>query len=270
MAVGVSAWFDSATESSIRAMWKLLADAGLSRTLHDGPYRPHITHAMSVSLHERKSKSVVTLHADSLKNGRQDTRLKREKFDERSYSDHVRVSACWIGYRAVTHDVVGDDQCAWTGQLKCPRQVLRTARLVSIDEHDIERLGAFGQCINRVAGKHRDTASAHDGPRIVLRINNMDGHAGFLISEFENRLKDARVSSCNLPGAQVPRQQPLRPFELPRRVPPRRDESSKRGGQPVRRPYKPELPRRLLVSRLDRLRRCRSVRRSPSPCHPPR
>ena len=46
MAVGVSAWFDSATESSIRAMWKLLADAGLSRTLHNGPYRPHITLAV--------------------------------------------------------------------------------------------------------------------------------------------------------------------------------------------------------------------------------
>jgi 2'-5' RNA ligase len=46
MAIGVSAWFDSATESKIRTIWKQLADAGLSRTLHDGPYRPHVTLAV--------------------------------------------------------------------------------------------------------------------------------------------------------------------------------------------------------------------------------
>ena len=46
MPVAVSAWFDESTESSIRAMWKRLADAGFSRELHDGPYRPHITLAL--------------------------------------------------------------------------------------------------------------------------------------------------------------------------------------------------------------------------------
>lgn len=43
MAIGVSAWFDTRTEVHIRGIWKSLADSNLSRTLHEGPYRPHIT-----------------------------------------------------------------------------------------------------------------------------------------------------------------------------------------------------------------------------------
>ena len=43
MAIAVSAWLDSQTESQVRDIWKSLHQAGLCSTLHLGPYRPHVT-----------------------------------------------------------------------------------------------------------------------------------------------------------------------------------------------------------------------------------
>lgn len=43
MAIGVSAWFDSASEQRIHEIWQDLHEQGINSTLHVGPYRPHIT-----------------------------------------------------------------------------------------------------------------------------------------------------------------------------------------------------------------------------------
>src|SRR5207249_672755 len=43
MAIGVSLWFDDALEARVRALWRMIAERGISRVLHDGPYRPHVT-----------------------------------------------------------------------------------------------------------------------------------------------------------------------------------------------------------------------------------
>jgi 2'-5' RNA ligase len=43
MAFAVSAWFDAVLEGRVRAIWRLLSETTLSSTLHEGPYRPHIT-----------------------------------------------------------------------------------------------------------------------------------------------------------------------------------------------------------------------------------
>ncbi|RIL05360.1 MAG: hypothetical protein DCC71_10520 [Proteobacteria bacterium] len=43
MAFAVSAWFDAALESRVRAIWTLLSESDLSSAFHEGPYRPHIT-----------------------------------------------------------------------------------------------------------------------------------------------------------------------------------------------------------------------------------
>jgi 2'-5' RNA ligase len=67
MAIGVSAWFDSATESAIRAMWKQLADAGVSRTLHDGPYRPHVTLAVFETIDREAFVPAIRQHLSSLR-----------------------------------------------------------------------------------------------------------------------------------------------------------------------------------------------------------
>jgi 2'-5' RNA ligase len=43
MATGVSLWFDAALEAHVRALWREIAQRGISRVLHDGSYRPHVT-----------------------------------------------------------------------------------------------------------------------------------------------------------------------------------------------------------------------------------
>lgn len=43
MAFAVSAWFDAALEGRVRSIWRLLSERHLSSSLHEGPYRPHIT-----------------------------------------------------------------------------------------------------------------------------------------------------------------------------------------------------------------------------------
>src|SRR6476661_2124426 len=43
MAIGISAWLDAHAEHAVRELWRAVAEAGLDRSLHDGPYRPHVT-----------------------------------------------------------------------------------------------------------------------------------------------------------------------------------------------------------------------------------
>ena len=50
MAIAISAWFDAGTEAIVRGIWKSLAEQGLSRAMHGGPYRPHVTLAVYESL----------------------------------------------------------------------------------------------------------------------------------------------------------------------------------------------------------------------------
>jgi 2'-5' RNA ligase len=72
MAFAVSAWFDAALEGRVREIWKLLSETGISSTLHEGPYRPHITlglyeeldrsafaHALRASMRNRAGLPVV-------------------------------------------------------------------------------------------------------------------------------------------------------------------------------------------------------------------
>lgn len=46
----VSLWFDPATETAVRALWRALHDEGVSSTFHLGRYRPHLTLAVSGGL----------------------------------------------------------------------------------------------------------------------------------------------------------------------------------------------------------------------------
>jgi 2'-5' RNA ligase len=46
MPFAVSVWFDETTDREIRALWRVMADEGVSRFLHDGPFRPHLTLAL--------------------------------------------------------------------------------------------------------------------------------------------------------------------------------------------------------------------------------
>src|SRR5436309_12647153 len=43
MAIGVSLWFDTELERRVRELWQEIAAAGVSSSLFDGRYRPHIT-----------------------------------------------------------------------------------------------------------------------------------------------------------------------------------------------------------------------------------
>lgn len=43
MAFGVSLWFDSAFEQTIRGVWGAVRDEGVAAKLADGAYRPHVT-----------------------------------------------------------------------------------------------------------------------------------------------------------------------------------------------------------------------------------
>ena len=43
MAIAISAWFDRSAELSVRSVWKQMAESGVDDTLHNGPYRPHLT-----------------------------------------------------------------------------------------------------------------------------------------------------------------------------------------------------------------------------------
>jgi 2'-5' RNA ligase len=56
MAFAVSAWFDPALEARVRAIWRLLGEAGLSSDLHEGPYRPHVT----LGIHDELDRSAFS------------------------------------------------------------------------------------------------------------------------------------------------------------------------------------------------------------------
>ncbi len=43
MPVSVSFWFDPATDARVRAVWRELAEAGISSYMHECGFRPHIT-----------------------------------------------------------------------------------------------------------------------------------------------------------------------------------------------------------------------------------
>lgn len=43
MPVSVSFWFDPATDAAVRAVWRKLAEAGISTYMHECGFRPHIT-----------------------------------------------------------------------------------------------------------------------------------------------------------------------------------------------------------------------------------
>lgn len=46
MAIAASLWFDPILEQKVRDIWAEFAQLGVSRLLHDGPYRPHVTLAV--------------------------------------------------------------------------------------------------------------------------------------------------------------------------------------------------------------------------------
>jgi hypothetical protein len=46
MAYAVSVWFDEDIDREIRGVGRVMADEGISRFLHNGPFRPHLTLAI--------------------------------------------------------------------------------------------------------------------------------------------------------------------------------------------------------------------------------
>jgi len=66
MAIAVSAWFDMQTESRVRDIWWTLAEAGLARTLHDGPYRPHVTLAVYDAIDRREFTATLRARLSAL------------------------------------------------------------------------------------------------------------------------------------------------------------------------------------------------------------
>lgn len=67
MVIGVSAWFDVRTESAVRDIWRMLADAGISRTLHHGPYRPHVTLAVYETIDRPTFTAALRRHLASVR-----------------------------------------------------------------------------------------------------------------------------------------------------------------------------------------------------------
>lgn len=41
--LAISAWFDEVAETAVRDLWRRIAEAGVDGSLHEGPYRPHVT-----------------------------------------------------------------------------------------------------------------------------------------------------------------------------------------------------------------------------------
>src|SRR5437879_4688987 len=90
---------------------------------------------------KREREAVVALAADRLDRGGADTGLGREQLVEATDPLDAGVFARLVDHRASAHDVVRDDQRAATGELQRPPEVLRIARLVGVDENQVERTG---------------------------------------------------------------------------------------------------------------------------------
>jgi hypothetical protein len=75
---------------------------------------------------------------------------------------HAGIAACRVGDCALAYDVVGDDQAAGARQPQRPGEIIRIARLVGVDEEQIERAEPFGgdlrQRIERAADADFDQA----------------------------------------------------------------------------------------------------------------
>ncbi len=82
------------------------------------------------------------LDADSLQCGGVEIRVLSNHSRHRLHSGDARIVRVLIGDRAVAHDVVDDDDRTGFGECECRLEVPRIVRLVRIDEHEIERLGA--------------------------------------------------------------------------------------------------------------------------------
>ena len=59
-------------------------------------------------------------------------------------SEHGRIGAGRIRYRAVAHHVVHNDHCAATGNFERPDKVFGYSALVGINEDQVEGTALFG------------------------------------------------------------------------------------------------------------------------------
>ncbi len=103
----------------------------------------------------REGKTVVTFAADGLDHGGADTFFRGENIQEAAHALYIQIFAGRIRHRAFAHDVVHDDDAAAPRQFECPCEVVSGARLVGVDEDQVEGATAFGrelrQCLQRPA-----------------------------------------------------------------------------------------------------------------------
>src|SRR5258705_10391068 len=115
------------------------------------PARP--SPLLKVPGQQRDGDPVVPLGPDRLDRRGAHARLRGEQLVELADAMHAGVLARVVDHRSLTDDVVHDDQAPLARELERPREVFGDARLVCVDEDEVEGTwllrGKLGQGVER-------------------------------------------------------------------------------------------------------------------------
>src|ERR1017187_2677837 len=96
------------------------------------------------SCDERDREAVIALAADGLDCRGAHAPLSGEQFVEATHALDKWIAAGGVGHRSAATDMAGDNQGPATGKLEHPREILRIAFLVRVNEDQIEGAATRG------------------------------------------------------------------------------------------------------------------------------
>src|SRR5487761_387586 len=135
----------------------------------------------SVRQHQRQGETVVALAPHSLHLGGAHPLFGCHHLVEPARSLNSRIRIRGVNDRTGTHDVVDNDQAPWARQPQSPLEVVGVVGLVRVDEHHVERPGAFGnqlgetvQCLPRPYRHEVRQASPLEVEERHLRVSRLE------------------------------------------------------------------------------------------------